>query len=271
MPSSPRSKETNGGMATLLSLLRVTKSEEEKAAAGVTEDVAEKKVEWLRSQLIGQGVEFDTPFGRRLLTYADQTASGRSILYIEDYIVKEVLPFYGGALMQERNTHTEDSHVGSKTTRLVHKAARYIKRCMGAGPDDALLFCGAGTTAAIKRLQEVMGVALPSAALRRRLASQLRAEERWVVFVGPYEHHSNLLSWRQSLAEEVVEIGVDADGLIDIAALRRALGSPEYKNRPMLGSFSACSNVTGIVTDTRELARVLHEHGAFACFDFAAR
>ncbi|GJM87823.1 hypothetical protein PR202_ga03817 [Eleusine coracana subsp. coracana] len=249
MPSSPRSKETNGGMATLLSLLRVTKSEEEKAAAGVTEDVAEKKVEWLRSQLIGQGVEFDTPFGRRLLTYADQTASGRSILYIEDYIVKEVLPFYG-------NTHTEDSHVGSKTTRLVHKAARYIKRCMGAGPDDALLFCGAGTTAAIKRLQEVMGVALPSAELRRRLASQLRAEERWVVFVGPYEHHSNLLSWRQSLAEEVVEIGVDADGLIDIAALRRALGSPEYKNRPMLGSFSACSNVTGIVTDTRELARV---------------
>ncbi|KAK3139498.1 hypothetical protein QOZ80_5AG0384180 [Eleusine coracana subsp. coracana] len=263
MPSSPRSKETNGGMATLLSLLRVTKSEEEKAAAGVTEDVAEKKVEWLRSQLIGQGVEFDTPFGRRLLTYADQTASGRSILYIEDYIVKEVLPFYG-------NTHTEDSHVGSKTTRLVHKAARYIKQCMGAGPDDALLFCGAGTTAAIKRLQEVMGVALPSAELRRRLASQLRAEERWVVFVGPYEHHSNLLSWRQSLAEEVVEIGVDADGLIDIAALRRALGSPGYKNRPMLGSFSACSNVTGIVTDTRELARVLHEHGAFACFDFAA-
>ncbi|GJN13605.1 hypothetical protein PR202_gb00327 [Eleusine coracana subsp. coracana] len=263
MPSSPRSKETNGGMATLLSLLRATsKSEEEKAAAGVAEDVAEKKVEWLRSQLIGQGVEFDTPFGRRLLTYADHTASGRSIRYIEDYIVKEVLPFYG-------NTHTEDSHVGSKTTRLVHKAARYIKRCMGAGPDDALLFCGAGTTAAIKRLQEVMGISLPSAELRCRLASHLRAEERWVVFVGPYEHHSNLLSWRQSLAE-VVEIGVDIDGLMDIAALRRTLASSEYKNRPMLGSFSACSNVTGIMTDTRELARVLHEHGAFACFDFAA-
>jgi len=141
---------------------------------------------------------------------------------------------------------------------------------MGAGAGDALLFCGAGTTAAIKRLQEVMGVAVPSADLRERLAAQLRTEERWVVFVGPYEHHSNLLSWRRSLAE-VVEIGVDSDGLVDVAALRRALASPGYADRPMLGSFSACSNVTGVMTDTRQLARVLHEHGAFACFDFAAR
>ncbi|KAM3387958.1 hypothetical protein ACQJBY_010644 [Aegilops geniculata] len=262
MPSLPKAAASmdhavEGAMsATLLSLLGVTAKSEKGAAA------ADDKVEWLRSQLIGKDVEFDTPFGRRALTYADQTASGRSLSYIEDYLVKEVLPFYG-------NTHTEDSHVGSKTTRLVHKAARYIKRCMGAGAGDALLFCGAGTTAAIKRLQEVIGVALPSVEMRDRLSAQLRAEERWVVFVGPYEHHSNLLSWRRSLAE-VVEIGVDADGLVDVAALRRALGSPEYADRPMLGSFSACSNVTGVMTDTREIARVLHHHGAFACFDFAA-
>jgi selenocysteine lyase/cysteine desulfurase len=92
-----------------------------------------------------------------------------------------------------------------------------------------------------------------------------------VVFVGPYEHHSNLLSWRRSLAE-VVEIGVDTDsGLVDVAALRRVLTSPELADGPMLGSFSACSNVMGVVTDTRQIARVLHEHGAFACFDFATR
>ncbi|GJN13602.1 hypothetical protein PR202_gb00323 [Eleusine coracana subsp. coracana] len=245
-------------LATLLGLLRVTTSEEQAGTTGASED----KLEWLRSQLIGKNIEFDTPFGRRMLTYADQTASGRSLRYIEDYLVKDVLPFYG-------NTHTEDSHVGSKTTRLVHKAARYIKRCMSAGPNDVLIFCGSGTTAAIKRLQEVIGVAAPSVELRGRLSTQLRTEERWVIFVGPYEHHSNLLSWRQSLAD-VVEIRVNADGLIDIAALERALSSPEYKNRPMLGSFSACSNVTGIMTDTREIARVLHQHGAYACFDFAA-
>ena len=215
-------------MAALMSLLRATMSEE-KAAGGAAAigGTGEEKVEWLRSQLIGKDAEFDTPFGRRALTYADQTASGRSLRYIEDYLVKEVLPFYG-------NTHTEDSHVGSKTTRLVHKAARYVKRRVGAGPGDALLFCGSGTTAAIKRLQEVMGVAVPSVELRARVAAQLRAEEQWVVFVGPYEHHSNLLSWRQSLAD-VVEIGAGSgadgdDGLVDLAALRRALASPEYAN-----------------------------------------
>uniref|UniRef100_A0A0D3HS75 Aminotransferase class V domain-containing protein n=1 Tax=Oryza barthii TaxID=65489 RepID=A0A0D3HS75_9ORYZ len=256
---------------TLLTLLKRDTPEKHAPAA-------EQKMEWLRSQLVGKDVEFDTPFGRRLLTYADHTASGRSLRYVEDYLLNEVLPFYG-------NTHTEDSHVGRKTTRLMHRAARYVKRCMGGGAGDALLFCGAGTTAAIKRLQEVMGVAAPAAApLRARLAAGLRREERWVVFIGPYEHHSNLLSWRRSLAD-VVEIGLDGDGLVDVAALRRALADPEHADRPLLGSFSACSNhadrpllgsfsacsnVTGIVVDTREIARVLHQHGAFACFDFAA-
>jgi len=131
---------------------------------------------------------------------------------------------------------------------------------MGAGPGDALLFCGSGATAAARRLQEALGVAPCTPALRDAVRRLLRPEERWVVFVGPYEHHSNLLSWRRSLAE-VVEIGVDAEGLVDVAALRRALASPEYADRPMLGSFSACSNVTGVMTDTRQLARVLHEHG----------
>ncbi|XP_047072352.1 probable cysteine desulfurase [Lolium rigidum] len=245
-------EKSSAAAAALLSLLR---AKSERSAE------AEAKVEWVRSQVVGRDAEFDTPFGRRALVYADHTASGRSLRYIEDYILTQVLPFYG-------NTHTEDSHVGSRTTRMVKTAANYIKRCMGAGADDALLFCGSGATAAVKRLQETMGVAAPPL-LRAQVLAHMRTEERWVVFVGPYEHHSNLLSWRQSLAD-VVEVGAGDDGLVDLAALRRALSAPEHANRPMLGSFSACSNVTGIITDTRAVARVLHQHGAFACFDFAA-
>ncbi|KAJ4952115.1 hypothetical protein NE237_028947 [Protea cynaroides] len=221
----------------------------------------ETKFAWLRSQIIGSDVEFDTPFGKRLLTYADHTASGRGLRYVEDFITNNVLPFYG-------NTHTSDSYVGHKTTKMVKEAARYIKSCLGAGPDDALVFCGSGTTAAIKRLQEVMGITVPST-MRDRLLQSLRSEERWVVFVGPYEHHSNLLSWRNSLVE-VIEIGVDDDGLVDMRGLRRQLEFYNEANRPMLGSFSACSNVTGIYSDTRAIARLLHRYGAFACFDYAA-
>ncbi|XP_059663523.1 uncharacterized protein LOC132309210 [Cornus florida] len=221
----------------------------------------EMKLAWLRSQVIGSDVEFNTPFGKRLLTYADYTASGRCLHYIENYIINNVLPIYG-------NSHTSDSYVGHQTTTMVHEASKYVKSCLGGKDEDAILFVGSGTTAAIKRLQEVMGIAVAST-MKNRVLNSLRDEERWVVFVGPYEHHSNLLSWRQSLAE-VVEIGLDENGLINIKALTHQLELYQQTNRPMLGSFSACSNVTGIYTDTRSLASLLHQYGAFACFDFAA-
>lgn len=224
---------------------------------------ADKKLAWLRSQIIGGDVEFDTPFGKRRLTYADHTASGRCLHYIENYIITNVLPFYG-------NSHTSDNYVGYQTTKMVHEAAEYVKKCMGGAENDAIIFCGSGSTAAIKRLQEVMGIAVPSIIREKLLRSCLsNDEERWVVFVGPYEHHSNVLSWRQSLAE-VVEIGLDKDGLIDMEALKLNLESFISTNRPLLGSFSACSNVTGTYSDTRAIARLLHSYGAFACFDFAA-
>ncbi|CAK8578979.1 unnamed protein product [Lathyrus sativus] len=221
----------------------------------------EEKLCWIQSQIIGDDAEFDSPFGRRKLVYADHTASGRSLHCIENFITKHVLPFYG-------NTHTSESHVGSSTTKMLHEATEYIKKCLGGGEDEALMLCGSGATAAIKRLQEVMGIAVPSI-LRERMLRCLDEQERWVVFVGPYEHHSNLLSWRQSLAE-VVEIGLDDKGLLDMEALKLQLEAYKDSNRPLLGSFSACSNVTGIYSDTRAIARLLHQYNGFACFDFAA-
>ncbi|XP_062007288.1 uncharacterized protein LOC133724545 [Rosa rugosa] len=224
-------------------------------------ELAELRLSWLRSQVIGASVEFDSPFGKRRLTYADHTASGRSLHYIESFIIDNILPFYG-------NTHTCESYVGRRTTKMVYEAGKYIKKCLGGGEDDALMFCGQGTTSAIKRLQEVMGVTVPSI-LRERVINTLGTQERWVVFVGPYEHHSNLLSWRQSLAE-VVEIGLNDEGLLDMEALTLQLESFKHANRPILGSFSACSNVTGVYSDTRAIARLLHGYGGFVCFDYAA-
>ncbi|OIW18167.1 hypothetical protein TanjilG_31287 [Lupinus angustifolius] len=221
----------------------------------------EEKLSWLRSQIIGNDAEFYSSFGRTRLVYADHTASGRSLYYNENFIINHLLPFYG-------NSHTCDSYVGSRTTKMLHEATEYIKKCLGGGENDAIMFCGSGTTSAIKRLQEVMGISVPSI-MRERVLNTLSTEERWVVFVGPHEHHSNLLSWRQSLAE-VVEIEVNDKGLLDIDSLKQQLESYKYTNRPLLGSFSACSNVTGIYSDTRTIAQILHQYKGFACFDFAA-
>ncbi|KAI3754423.1 hypothetical protein L1987_54206 [Smallanthus sonchifolius] len=234
----------------------------DKGAPGGDSSV-DTKLRWLRSQIIGGFAEIQTPFGTRKLTYADHTASGRCLRYIEDYIIETVLPFYG-------NTHTCDNYVGHRSMKMVNEATDFVKKCLGGTQHDALIFCGSGTTTAIKRLQEVMGIAIPSILKEKILNSScLRIEERWVVFVGPYEHHSNLLSWRQSLAQ-VVEIGLDEQGMIDIVDLKSRLEFYQGTGRPMLASFSACSNVTGICSDTRSLARLLHKFGAFACFDFAA-
>ncbi|XP_020592305.1 LOW QUALITY PROTEIN: uncharacterized protein LOC110032872 [Phalaenopsis equestris] len=223
------------------------------------------KIGWVRSQLIGEDVKLTTPFGNRRLTYADHTATGRPLLCVENYITEHVLPFYG-------NTHTSDSFVGQRTTRMVKQATEYVKKCVRAGPDSAIIFCGSGATAAVKgcrrvnRLQEMMGIAVPSNLKERAVLAE---EDKWVVFVGPWEHHSNLLSWRQTTAD-VVEIGLDDNtGLVDMEELETKLGRMMRANRRMLGSFSACSNVTGVLCDTRAIARLLHQYGAFACFDFA--
>ncbi|CAO2194584.1 unnamed protein product [Urochloa humidicola] len=235
-----------------------------KADTDDDDDASAGKLEWLRSQIIGAEAEFASPFGTRRITYADHTASGRCLRFAEEFVLRNVLPYYG-------NTHTTDSYVGLHTSKLSGDAARYVKRSLGAGPRDMLLFCGTGCTAAIKRLQEVTGMAVPPT-LRAAALAALPPSDRWVVFVGPYEHHSNLLTWRESLAE-VVEIGTttrgDGDGLLDVSALESALAARAGSGRPMLGAFSACSNVNGLRTDTRAVARVLHRHGAYACFDLA--
>jgi selenocysteine lyase/cysteine desulfurase len=101
-----------------------------------------------------------------------------------------------------------------------------------------------------------------------QFTSQIPTEERPVVFVGPFEHHSNDLPWRESIAQ-VVRIPEDESGHIDIEALKSELEC--YSKRPLkIGSFSAASNVTGILSDTKAISKLLHYHGALAIWDYAA-
>lgn len=221
----------------------------------------EARLDALRADVIGADALVEGPFGPRRVAYADHIASGRPLASIEDALREAVLPTYA-------NTHTEDSATGARTTRLANDAARYLKRSLHAGPDYAIAFPGTGSTGAIKRLQEILGVAVPCSR-RDALLASLPEAERPVVFVGPYEHHSNEVSWRESLAEVAV-VPLAADGRLDLAALERIVSDPRWGDRPKIGSFSAASNVTGILTDVPAVARVLRRHGAVVAFDFAA-
>ena len=220
----------------------------------------------LRAQTLGADAVVETPFGRRPLVYADHTASGRQLAFVEDAL-RALAPLYA-------NAHTEDSLTGRTATGLLHDAEAAIKRAVNAGPGGKVVSVGTGSTAAIHKLQEILGVAIPPATLDALAgvvpggAAALR-EGGPVVFVGPYEHHSNEVTWREGLCT-VVEVPLDGRGQVCLDALGHALDDPRWAGRRRIGSFSAGSNVTGVLAPVREIARALHARGALALFDYAA-
>ena len=101
-----------------------------------------------------------------------------------------------------------------------------------------------------------------------KLLDHIPIDQRPVVFIGPYEHHSNELPWRESIAE-VVAIGLDSQGQIDQKQLEQQLCI--FKHRKVkIGSFSAASNVTGLLSDVESISCLLHQYGALAFWDYAA-
>src|SRR5882757_4898242 len=173
-------------------------------------------IEAIRANVIGDDEAVVGPYGLRRVTYADYTASGRSLSFIEDYIRSAVLPLYA-------NTHTESSGTGLQTSRYREEARAIIAECTGATEDHVVLFCGSGSTYAIDKLIGVLGLRVPSNLEDRwHVTEAIPAGERPVVFIGPFEHHSNELTWRESIAD-VVTIHETADGHVDLEHLAEEL------------------------------------------------
>lgn len=219
---------------------------------------AEEYFNKYRRNIIGIDQEYGTPYGRKKIIYCDWIASGRLYTHIEQKMSGTFGPFVG-------NTHTETSETGSVMTWAYHRAQEIIKKHVNAGPDDVLIAAGSGMTAVINKFQRILGL---KGCHYPRTERCLNDIERPVVFITHIEHHSNQTSWYETLAD-VVMIEPGRDLTVDPDNLRKAL--EKYRDRKYkIGSFSACSNVTGMFTPYHTLARIMHENGGICFIDFAA-
>lgn len=228
----------------------------------------EKYFNKFRKNIVGIDQTFDTPFGKQTIHYFDWTASGRLHSPIEEKISNTFGPFVG-------NTHSESTETGMDMTIAYHKARQIIKKHVNAGEGDAVLMVGSGTTGAISKLQRMMGLKAEDQVKRfaitsgnKKIKFKISKNMTPVVFISHMEHHSNQISWLEGGADVVV-VPTNSEGITDFKSLENLL--KKYKSRKIkIGSFSACSNVTGILNPIHLLAKTMHKYDGYCFVDFAA-
>ncbi len=208
-----------------------------------------------REAIVGFNQTYETPYGTQNLLYADWIASGRLYRPIEEKLLQEIGPFVA-------NTHTETSESGTRMTKAYHYAQQIIKKHVNASNQtDALIMAGSGMTTVINKFQRILG-------LKDTAKKNAPAKERPIVFITHMEHHSNQTSWYFTNCDVVI-VPPDENLLVSLDNLRAEL--EKYKDRPLkIGSFSAASNVTGVINPYHQMAKVMHEYGGVCFVDFAA-
>ncbi|KAI8904092.1 class V aminotransferase [Gorgonomyces haynaldii] len=214
----------------------------------------------IRQSIFGSNQCFKSPLGPRKAIYCDYFASGRSLGLVENFMSHRVLPSYA-------NTHTDTSFFGKRTSDLREQARKQIQLSVNgyhSKEKSAVIFCGSGSTSAVNMLVHMLGLEGKST-LAVRLQSLFLKRCRTVVFVSIQEHHANILPWRMT-GVKVVFVGND-NGIVSLVDLEHKLR--RWKESRIICSFSAGSNVTGILNPVHNMAQLVHKYGGLCFIDYA--
>ncbi len=244
-------------------------------------DTLESFFREIERNVIGRNVQFESPYGTQHVLYADWVASARMYEPIEKKIREFVLPFVA-------NTHTESNVTGTAMTRAYNESKKIIKAHVNAHATDHLIFCGSGMTAAIAKLQRILGLKVPerfhsylesnskeksyrkitkrSKVLNKKYS--FKEHHKPIVFVTHMEHHSNHTSWLETIADvEIIKHNENGEVCLDHFQQLLEL----YQDRTFkIASVTACSNVTGIESPYQEIAKMIHQYDGVCFADFAA-
>lgn len=210
-----------------------------------------------RKNIIGVDQEFDSPYGKKKIIYADWTASGRLYKPIEEKLQNNIGPFVA-------NTHTGTTITGRRMTEAYHYALKFIKQHVHASEEDVIISSNSGMTGVVNKFQRILGLKLHE---KYQRLIKFSKNERPLVLVTHMEHHSNQTSWIETTADVVI-IPSDSEGLVDLDGLKELLS--KYKNRETkIAAVTSYSNVTGVGTPYHEIAEIMHENGGFCFVDFA--
>ncbi|XP_058840013.1 uncharacterized protein LOC131695491 isoform X4 [Topomyia yanbarensis] len=204
-----------------------------------------KIMKYIDDNVIGKGVAFLGPFGRRKVVYADYASSGRSLQFLEDYINKEVLPAFG-------DTSCISAVTGLQSHLYDNEARDLVRAAVGATGEDAIVFCD--------NPAERLCFLLSSTAYEsgNKLAP--------ILFVSNAEPIANLRPWLDAgwLVERVTK---NHEGFLDLVDLEKRLMQFADAKRLMVGLFSGASRMTGILADDVATTILLHQYDALSIWD----
>lgn len=206
-----------------------------------------------RQGIIGINSTINTPYKKKIpIVYADWTASGRNYLPIEKRIQEEIMPYMA-------NTHTENSTTGKIITQLYDLSRITIKKQINATDDDVIITSDSGMTGIVNKFQRILGL--------RNSLKNINKEDIPVVFITHMEHHSNQLSWLETIADVEI-INPNKDGLPNLLHLNELLYKYRYK-KVKIASVTACSNLTGVINNINDIAKIIHNADGYCFVDYA--